>query len=95
MAGYLIVRVNVTDPERYGEYMKRTPAVIASYGGEFVVRGGAIETLEGDEETRRVAVIRFPSVEQAKACTASAEYLEAKAFRVGAAEMQAIVVEGT
>jgi uncharacterized protein (DUF1330 family) len=42
-----------------------------------------------------VAVILFPSVEAAKACITSDAYGEAKAFRLGAAEMQAIVVEGT
>ena len=39
-------------------------------------------------------VIEFPSVEAAKACMASDLYQEAKAKRVGAADMQMIVMEG-
>ena len=33
MAGYLIARVNVTDPEKYKDYIAVTPGLIAKYGG--------------------------------------------------------------
>ncbi|CAG0970281.1 hypothetical protein BURK1_01191 [Burkholderiales bacterium] len=94
MPAYLIARVNVTDWERYREYMKLTPAAIAAYGGKFIVRGGEMETLEGPAETHRVVVIEFPSYERAKAFYASAEYGEAKAKRAGAATGQFLLVDG-
>ncbi len=92
---YLIARVQVTDWSRYREYMKQTPAVIARYGGKFIVRGGDIVTLEGPPETRRLVVIEFPSLEQAKAFYHSPEYAPVKAIRLGASEGQFLVVEGS
>lgn len=94
MTAYLIARVHVTDPAKYENYKALSPGALAAFDGEFIVRGGPHETLEGEEETRRLVVVRFPSVEQAKACYDSAQYQAAKAERDGAAEMQMVVVEG-
>jgi uncharacterized protein (DUF1330 family) len=94
LTAYAIVRVNVTDPEKYAEYAARTPAVVAAFGGRFIARGGPSETLEGPDETRRLVVLEFPDFEQAKACFASDQYAEAKSYRVGAAEMEVVIVEG-
>ena len=94
MAGIFIAFVNVTDPEKYKNYTALTPAAVAAYDGEWLVRGGETETMEGPEETRRVVVIRFPSVERAREFWTSQEYQTAKIERAGAAEMQAILAEG-
>lgn len=94
MAGILIAYVNVTDPEKYKNYTALTPGAIAHHGGEFVVRGGDVYTAEGAEETRRIVVVRFESVEKAKEFWNSPEYGHAKAQRVGAAEFNAVIVEG-
>lgn len=94
MAGYIIAHVNVTNPDKYKNYTALTPDAVAAHDGEFVVRGGPTETVEGPEETRRVVVLRFPSVEKANEFWKSEEYQTAKIERAGAAEMQAVVVEG-
>ncbi|MXW90670.1 MAG: DUF1330 domain-containing protein [Rhodospirillaceae bacterium] len=94
VAGIFIAFVNVTDPEKYKNYMALTPAAVAAYDGEWLVRGGATETMEGPEETRRVVAIRFPSVERAREFWTSQEYQTAKIERAGAAEMHAILAEG-
>ena len=94
MPAYIIARVEVTDWTRYREYTKATPAAIARFGGKFIVRGGEIVNLEGEPESRRLVVIEFPSLEQAKAFYSSPEYAEAKKLRAGAAVGQFIAVEG-
>ena len=94
MSAYIIARVEVTDWTRYREYTKETPAAIARYGGKFIVRGGPITTLEGEPETRRVVVIEFPSLDQAKAFYASPEYTRVKALRTGAAVGQFFAIDG-
>ena len=94
MPAYLIARVHVTDPERYREYTKLTPAAIARHGGRFIVRGGEVTVLEGPEERDRVVVIEFPSLEHARTFWSSPEYGEAKAKRAGAATGQFILVDG-
>ena len=35
---YLIVEMNITDMERYKEYMAKAPACVKAYGGEYIVR---------------------------------------------------------
>ena len=75
MAAYVIVDVEVLDPEAYTEYTRDVPATLEPFGGRFLVRGGAVTTLEGEWRPQRAVLIEFPSVEQAKAWHASPAYV--------------------
>jgi uncharacterized protein (DUF1330 family) len=94
MAAYMIARINVTDWDRYNEYIKVTPGIIAKYGGRFIVRGGEMITLEGPEEKWRIVVVEFPDLQKAKDFYNSADYAEAKKIREGAALAQFVAIEG-
>ena len=94
MKAYIIVDVNITNPSRYEDYRKLTPASLVPYDGKFIVRGGATETLEGEWLPGRVVVLEFPSVQLAKAWWSSAGYAPAKAIRQSAADTKMIIVEG-
>lgn len=94
MPAYLIARVNVTDPAKYENYKALAPAAIAKYGGKYLARGGAIETMEGDNETRRLVILEFPDMATARTFYNSPEYTAAKAERAGAADGQFVIVEG-
>ena len=48
MPAYVLADVTVTDPPAMEEYRKQVPATVAKYGGRFLVRGGAHQTVEGD-----------------------------------------------
>ena len=65
MAAYIIVQIEVTDPETFETYRQQVPAIIERHGGEYLVRGGAMEVLEGDWPLPRVVVLKFPSMDQA------------------------------
>lgn len=94
MPAYIIARIEVTDWNRYREYTKLTPAAIARFGGRFIARGGEVVTLEGPPETRRMVILEFPSLEQAKAFYHSEEYSQARKLREGVAIGQFLAVEG-
>ena len=94
MAAYMIARINVTDMDRYNEYTKVTPGIIAKYGGRFIVRGGETVTLEGPEEKWRIVVVEFPDLQKAKDFYNSADYADAKKIREGAALAQFVAIEG-
>jgi uncharacterized protein (DUF1330 family) len=94
LAAYVLVQVEVTDPVRYEDYKAMVPPSIAKFGGHFLVRGGKTHTMEGDWSPRRLVVVEFPSVEQAKAWWNSPEYAEAKALRQATSESQLIIAEG-
>jgi len=92
---YVLVEMNVTDPEQYKQYMAAAPATIKPYGGEYLVRGGKQETLEGDWNPHRVALLRFPSYAQAKAFYDGEMYSNARKLRAGTTEyFNMVLVEG-
>ena len=94
MAAYVIVEIDIHDPEKYDEYKRVVPPTLEAYGGRFVVRGGAAERLEGDWEPNRIVVLEFESVERAKTWWASEEYRIPKEMRQAASSARMIVVDG-
>jgi uncharacterized protein (DUF1330 family) len=94
MPAYIVVQIEVRDPETYERYRALAPASIAVHGGRYLVRGGACDPLEGAWNPRRLVVLEFPTLEQARAWWASPEYAEAKALRQNSADTEMIVVEG-
>lgn len=94
MPAYVILDITVTDPEAYETYKKLASKALEAYGGSFLVRGGASETVEGDWNPNRVVVLRFDSVDTAKAWYASEEYAPAMKIRHGASTANMILVEG-
>lgn len=94
MSAYIIADVDVTDPQQYEEYKRWSSAAMQTHGAEVLVRGGAATVLEGDWQPSRIVVLRFPSVEAARAFYDSPEYRRAREARAGAAVMRMIAVEG-
>jgi uncharacterized protein (DUF1330 family) len=94
MAAYIIAQLEITDSEGFARYREMVPSTIEQFGGRYIVRGGKLETLEGDWSPARLVIIQFDSFEQAKAWWGCEEYAEAKALRQASAKTQLIVVEG-
>lgn len=94
MAAYVIAEVDVHDPALFEEYRKIVPATIAQYGGKYLVRGGATESKEGGWMPKRVVVLEFPSMDQARKWYHSTEYAPALAMRLKAAKNRMVIVEG-
>jgi uncharacterized protein (DUF1330 family) len=94
LAAYLIADVEILDAAAFEEYRARVPAVIAAYGGRYLVRGGATEVKEGDWSPRRLIVLEFPSLARARAFYASAEYAPLLALRERSARTRLVVAEG-
>jgi uncharacterized protein (DUF1330 family) len=94
MSAYIIVDIDIHDGAGLEEYRNQVPATIAKYGGRFIVRGGKFETLEGQWHPKRLVVLEFPSVEQAKRWYDSEEYRPLKAMRFKASKSNLVLVEG-
>ena len=94
MLAYVLVDIEIRDPETYKEYVRQVPPTIAAFGGRFLVRGGRAENLEGDWQPRRIVVLEFESLERAKEWWASEEYRGPKELRQSASVANMIVVEG-
>ncbi len=94
MAAYIIARFDVKDWDKFREYGKNAPRTIAKFGGRFIARGGETLTLEGPQESYRVVLIEFPSLDKAKAYYNSPDYTETKKLRAGAADARFVAVDG-
>ena len=94
MTAYVVVDIDVHDPEGYEEYKKLAPAAVEHYGGKYIARGGTTETLEGDWTPKRLVILQFENSEQAKKWLNSDEYRLARAMRHKTANSQMVVIEG-
>jgi uncharacterized protein (DUF1330 family) len=94
MSAYIIVEIDVLDPVGYEEYKKLAGATVAQYDGKYIVRGGKTEVLEGDWQPKRIVVLEFPTVEQAKSWLNSEQYREPRKMRHRTAKTNMILVEG-
>ena len=93
-SAYIIANVTVTNPVQYEEYKKWSSAAMQAHGAEVCVRGGKVEVIEGDWAPERLVILKFSSVDAARAFDASPEYGKARSARQGAAVMRMILVEG-
>jgi uncharacterized protein (DUF1330 family) len=91
---YVVLDVTVTDPEIYARYRDLGPPTVAAYGGKYLVRGGAIESLEGSWSPARFVILEFPTKERARAWWSSAEYAPAKALRQAGTRTEMLLLEG-
>lgn len=94
MVAYVINDMEVTEPALLEEYKKLSPATVAQYGGRFLARGGTMEVLEGAWTPKRLVILEFPSLAQAKAWVNSPEYAPARRIRQQASRSNLVVVDG-
>ena len=94
MSAYVIAEIEVTDPETFEEYRKLVPPTIEAFGGRYVVRGGAIGSLEGGWQPKRMVVVEFDDAGRAKAWHDSELYAPARALREASTNSRMIVVDG-
>ena len=92
MSAYVLVDIDVHDPDRYEEYKALAAPSVEQYGGRYAVRGGQVEVLEGEWPTGRFVVLEFPDVAAARRWYESPEYTAAKAIRQEASAAKMIVV---
>lgn len=94
MAAYVIVEIEVTDPQLYEEYKRRAPPTIAQFGGKYLARGGAVDVLEGEWSPARLVILEFASSARAHAWWNSEEYRGPKGMRQRSANTKMVVLEG-
>ncbi len=94
MAAYVVVQAEVTNWKKFAEYLAETPKTIEKFGGKYIARGGETVVFEGDDQGRRVVIIQFPSLQDAKNWYHSEEYQRTKVLRDGAATGLLTAIEG-
>lgn len=92
--GYVIVEINITDPEGYEGYRAAVAPMVAAAGGRYLVRGGKAEGREGAPPAGRVVVLEYPSFEAAQAFLDSPEYGAIAHLRTDNTDSRLMIVEG-
>ena len=93
-AGYVIAQLKVTNPENYKEYVNKVTEVVQKFGGEYLVRNGEYQCVEGETKFPRIVVIKFPSYEKALEWYNSDEYKPVKQIRLNNSEGSNIIIKG-
>ena len=91
---FLVAEVQLTDADAIKPYAAKAPQLVIQHGGQYLVRGGKTESLEGMEPAGRVAIIQFPSLAALKNFYDSAEYREVLPIRQKATKSRLFAVEG-
>ncbi|MEE3623523.1 DUF1330 domain-containing protein [Nitrospirillum sp. BR 11752] len=89
MPAHIVATIRITDPARFAPYLKGIAGLAEAHGGEYLVRAKVDEVVEGAvDPEERVVVIRFPTVEAARAYVHSDTYRAAAALRQGAGTVE-------
>ena len=95
MKGYVVANITVTDPERYQLYKNAAPAVIAAFGGRYLVKAPDVETVEGRPPLgERFVILEFDSLQRAKTFYHSREYQEIAIHRMASSQSDFHLMEG-
>ncbi|MDH3420953.1 MAG: DUF1330 domain-containing protein [Gammaproteobacteria bacterium] len=94
MPAYVIANIRVNDAERYKDYVANVPALIAKHGGEYRVRGGEFEVLEGQWTPDRLVVLEFPDREAALAFYNDPDYAPFRSLRQSVTDSSVVIVDG-
>jgi uncharacterized protein (DUF1330 family) len=93
-AGFVIFNIDVTNPEDYNEYITKVKPIVEKFGGEYIVRGGTNQVVEGNWQYSRTIVLKFPSYEKALEWYNSEEYQPIKQIRLDNAVSNGIIIQG-
>jgi uncharacterized protein (DUF1330 family) len=96
MPGYVFMHADVTDPDGYEEFKSLASAAITDHGGRYLVRGGAMQPLEGEwgEWGSRVVLLEFPTYAVALAFYNSDAYQKARQVRLRSSTGSVLAMDG-
>jgi uncharacterized protein (DUF1330 family) len=72
----------------------RVAPTVAKFGGSYLVRGGRFEVVEGTYQSARLAMLKFPSMDQARWWYDSEECRGLKQMRLAATASNGFFMTG-
>ncbi len=92
--GYVMLLLEVEDPEAYARYARAAVPTVIEHGGRAVIMGPTDHPLEGTPPSSRVVLIEFDTVRAARAWYTSLEYRELIPQRWKGAVGPVVLLEG-
>jgi uncharacterized protein (DUF1330 family) len=91
---FVISNIEVTDPAGYQKYGEAAAAVVTTYHGKILVRGGKAVVFDG-RAPQRVVVIEFPSLADAERWRSSPEFQKLKPLQQQSSKyIESFAIEG-
>ncbi len=94
MVAYMIIDLDVHDKAAFEGYQKSVPAFIAKHGGQYIVRGGEFEVIEGNWRPHRLVLLRFPDRAAIRAFLSDPEFESLTKLRWQTAKTTIVAVDG-
>lgn len=94
MSAYIVAEVIVSDAEKMAQYREWSTRAMQEHGARILVRGGAVEVMEGSWNPSRLVILEFANREAAHAFYDSQTYRHARSIRQDAGEMRMALVDG-
>ena len=94
MAAYLIFEIEITDRDKFAEYVKEAKPTLDRAGAKILAIADNPDVIEGDWAPPRVVLIEFDSVAKATDWMNSDDYAPAKPLRHASANTNLVVVPG-
>lgn len=95
MAVYFLVDIReIKNATAMDEYRSRVGSTVEKFGGRYLIRGGPFEVVEGSYQPVRLAMLEFPSMDQARRWYDSEEYRELKKMRLAATVSNGFFITG-
>ncbi len=94
MSAYLVAQIQIENPEVYQQYADGFRPTILPYEGEILAVDNEGDVLEGEWALPRTVILKFPSMQQAKAWYNSPGYQELVKLRHRASKGNVILVRG-
>jgi uncharacterized protein (DUF1330 family) len=95
MAAYMIVTADISEREQFiNGYGKTAGALVAQFGGRYLLMAAGADLLEGEfGDGASMVISEWPNKEAAKRFWNSPEYAETKKLREGLATCQVLLIE--
>lgn len=94
MPAYVIFDVEISDTEKYQEFMTGVKPALEKAGAQYLARGGEHKVYEGDWQPRRIVLLEFPSVDAWEEFYNGPTYQNLKQVRDACSSARLVGVEG-
>lgn len=95
MSAFMIAQIEVHDPDEYQKYLAGFMPVFQRYGGELLATSkNETRVVEGEWAHPNTVIMKFPSIEKARAWYRDPDYVKLANHRYRSASANLVLVEG-
>ena len=94
MAAYFVIDLTVRNADKLKQYEEGVMDLVRKHGGEFLVRGGDYDVIEGGWRPDRLVIARYPSRRAIQDFYNDPDYAPLKVLRQEGSISDALAVDG-